>query len=134
MINEDRVKGLCRLAIYDKNYGQKDRPMGRFFRKDYIMREMLKSFLSGSLLYILILVLWGMYRINAILNSLNTTDFLRMAVVIGLCYIAFMAIYLLITYLVHYVRYTEGRKRLKKYYGRIYVMEREEEKEEERQR
>lgn len=130
MINEEKVKQLYRLAEYDRKYGEKDRPMGRYFRKDYIIREMIKSFFAGTAVYILFLVLCVLNQANEILNSMNNTDFLRMAVVIGLCYVAFLAVYLLITYLVYYVRYTNGRKRLKKYYERLYRINRSEEKKE----
>lgn len=122
MINMEKVKKLYQLAAYDSAQEKKDRPMGRFFRNDYLARELLGSFFLGTFAYILLLVLLGMYQANEILESINTMDFLQAAIVIGLCYVAFLAVYLLITYIVYYVRYTNARKRLKKYYGRLYVL------------
>lgn len=124
MINEEKVKNLFQLALYDKIEEKKDRQMGRYFRKDYIRKEMIKSFFTGTIVYILFLVMWGMNQVNSLLDSLNTMDFLQIAIVLGLCYIAYLAVYLLVTYLVYHIRFSRGRKRLKRYYGRLRLLDR----------
>lgn len=124
MINEEKVKHLYQLALYDQSEEKRNRQTGRFFRKDYIFKEIIKSFFSGTIVYILVLAMWGLYQGEALLDSVNTTDFLQIAVVIGLCYLAYMAVYLLVTYLIYHVRFTKRRRQLKRYYGRLRVLDR----------
>jgi hypothetical protein len=53
------------------------------------------------------------------LDSLNNVEWVQSLIDIGLLYVCFMALYLLVTYLVYHVRYRTGRKKLKKYYGHL---------------
>lgn len=117
MIKEERVKELFRAAVYERNEDKWSRQTGRYYKKDYVGKEMIKSFFAGTLVFILILVLWGLYSADSLLKALNTVDFVESAVTLVLSYVAFLAVYLLITFLVYQIRYIKGRKKLKAYYG-----------------
>jgi uncharacterized membrane protein YbhN (UPF0104 family) len=60
-----------------------------------------------------------MGTLETFLDSLNNVEWVQSLVDIGLLYICFMALYLFATYLVYYVRYRAGRRKLKKYYGHL---------------
>ena len=47
MINEERVKQMTQMAIYEEGKGRSDVPMTQYFRHDYIGKEMVKSILTG---------------------------------------------------------------------------------------
>lgn len=53
------------------------------------------------------------------MEQLNSMD-IRGTVVQGiLCYAVCMAVYLLLTYVIYYMRYTRGRQKVKKYYRHL---------------
>lgn len=116
MINEDRVKELYRVALYDSKRGRQTAQYERYYRRDYIRKELIKSVFCGTIVFALIVALWVMNQANSLLDKLNSMDFVEIGVVFGLVYVAFLAIYLLITYLVFQIRFRNGRKELKKYY------------------
>ena len=83
MINEERVRELYHVAKYDMTEGSKNSQMGHFYRSDYIWKELIKSFFTGTLSFVI------------------------------------MIIYFLVTYVLYYHRYTQGRRQLKELYEHV---------------
>lgn len=53
MLNQERICEMTRLAIFDKTDGEECRPMIQYFRNDYIAKELLKSFITGTIAFLL---------------------------------------------------------------------------------
>lgn len=115
MVNEERVKNLYKIALYEKNEEKYERQTGQYYKGDYVSKELIKSFFMGTLAYVLMLVLWAISSMEAFLESVNNLEIIRTTVMAVVLYIGFMAIYLFATYLVFRARYREGKLRLKEY-------------------
>lgn len=116
MLNQERVGEMTRLAIFDQQKGTKYKPMAQYFRKDYIAKELIKSILTGTAAFCLIVFLWGVYGAQDLIEQINTIDLKQLAVRAAMIYAGFMACYLGITYAVYYGRYTRGRHEIRRYY------------------
>lgn len=116
MINEEKVKEMYRVARYDSARTRKEAQCEHYYRKDYIRKELMKSVFSGTIVFMLVLLLWGMNQANSLLDQLNSMDFVEIGVVFALVYVAFLVLYLWVTYLVFQIRFRNGRKALKQYY------------------
>ncbi len=123
MINEDRVKELFHLDLFDEEEQEELRKAGKYFRNDFVVKEMLISFFAGTLIYLLVLALCILNVANSLLDQLNTMNYTQIAIYLGVSYVAFLALYLLVTYLVYTVRYTRDRRILKKYTGHLKKLE-----------
>lgn len=119
MINEERVKELYHMAVYDAHMDKADSQIGQYYMWDYIGKELVKSFFSGSIAYVLLVVLWGMSDLEGITAMINNLDIADLAVRVVVLYIGFLAVYLLATVLVYGLRYAYGRKRLRRYAARL---------------
>ena len=117
MINTERVKNLTKIALYEQTEEKQQRQTGLFYRSDYIGKELIKSFFTGSVAYAIMLILWAISSLDTFLNSINNLEIVKSAVLIVLLYVGFLAIYLFVTYLVYLSRYKTGRARLKEYVG-----------------
>ena len=115
MVNEDRVKQLYKLAIYEKNEEKKHREAGQYYRSDYIAKEVLKSFLSGSIAYVIMALLWMISNWDLVLYQINTLAIVDTVVVMAVVYVIFIVIYLLITVALYRLRYKESKKKLDAY-------------------
>ncbi len=116
MLNQERVCEMTRLAIFDQEEGRGCRPMIQYFRKDYIAKELLKSFITGTAAFFLFAGTLVLYRMEELLEQINSID-IRQTVIRGiLLYAVWMAVYLSVTYAVYYMRYTKGRQKVKQYY------------------
>lgn len=119
MVNQERVGEMTKLAIFDQNEGQECRPMIQYFRKDYIVKEMKKSFFTATIAFGLLAVIAVLYFVENLMEQISSSDIRQFAVNVISCYAAFLAAYFLITYIVYYMRYTKGRQKVKKYYQHL---------------
>lgn len=119
MISEDRVKELYHMAVYDAHKDRTDRQVGQYYMWDYISKELIKSFFTGTIAYVLMVALWCMSDLEGITSIINRLDFVDLGVRLLLLYIAFMALYLFATVVIYCLRYRSGRRRLKGYEGHM---------------
>ncbi len=115
MINEEKVRLMTKLAIYEENKGKNIIPLGDYYREDYIGIQMLKSFFAGTIGYVLILLLMVLYQLEYLLNQIVKLDVMAMVVSVLVVYVIFMAVYLGITYIICATRYKKAKKSLKAY-------------------
>lgn len=115
MVNEDRVKQLYKLAIYEQNEEKLHRQAGQYYRSDYIAKEVMKSIFTGTLAYVIMAVLWMMSNWSLVLHQINTLEIVDTLVVMLVFYIGFMIIYMFATVMVYYFRYKQSKKKLDAY-------------------
>ena len=107
MVNEQRLHSMIKIAKFDANDGKRCKPMIQYARKDYVALQLLKSFVVGTIAY----------SMDALMEQINKMDFVKAVTTLGLLYGIFMVIYLLATYIIFNMKYTYGRKKVKKYYA-----------------
>ena len=119
MINEERLQHRIRLSQFDENDGKSCKPMTQYARKDYVALQMLISFVTGTLSYALLFGLWALQSVDELFAWINTMEIQTLVMIFVLTYLAFLVFYLGVTYIVFHVKYTEGRKKVKKYYASL---------------
>lgn len=119
MVNEERLHHMIKMAMFDTDERKECKPMTQYARKDYVSLRMLGSFVSGTIGFALILVTWGIYSMNQLMENLNAMDIQELLTSVLVKYIVFMLAYMAITYFVYNRRYTKGRREVKKYYGNL---------------
>lgn len=115
MVNEERVKKLYKIAVYEQNEEKDHRQAGQFYRSDYIGKEVVKSFFSGSIAYVFMSALWVIANWNLVMHQINTLEIVDTLVVMVVIYILFLAGYIFITALIYYYRYKHSKERLDAY-------------------
>ena len=115
MINEDKVKELLYVARYDSEEDRFQKQMSSYYGWDFIWKEVLKSFFTGTLAFTGLTVLAVFTNAKQLLADINKIDFQSAGVMLGLIYIAFMLAYIMITIIVYAVRYKTGRKKARQY-------------------
>lgn len=119
MVNEERLRHMIKIARFDANDGKQCRPMIQYARKDYVSLRLLGSFVTGTFCYVLLIGLWALYSMTQLLEEINRMDIRGFLMSLLLSYVIFMLLYLGATYVIFHVKYTEGRRKVKKYYGSL---------------
>lgn len=119
MINEERVREMYQMAVFDEYKEKKCRQMGQYYKWDYVAKEMLKSFFSGTIAYMLLVVLWVLSDITAFTAYLNSPELIDLVIRVVILYVAFIAIYLIVTAIVYNIRYRQGHRQLRKYMNHL---------------
>jgi hypothetical protein len=117
MVNEQRLHSMIKIAKFDANDRKSCKPMIQYARKDYVALQLLKSFVIGTIAFFIMLGLWVLYSMETLMKQINNMDLIQSAITLGILYGVFMVIYLLATYIIFNVKYTYGRKKVKKYYA-----------------
>lgn len=129
MINEERVKQLYKVAMYEQKEEKLHRQIGKYYRSDFIGKEILKSIFAGTAAYIFMLVLMIVCQWEEYVSMLNKMDVGAMMPVL-IIYVLYMAVYLIATYKFYKSRYEENRRRLDEYEEELRVLNQMYEREE----
>lgn len=123
MLNEDKIKLMTGIAMFEKKEGKAIFPANRYFRSDYISSRMLRSFFSYTLCYVLCVLIWVLYSIERLLNAMNLDDVIQVAGFAAVLYAAGLIAYLIITFLVYRRRYEYARRGMKVYVAKLRRLE-----------
>ena len=130
MINEERLRPMVKMAMFDQNEGKACKPMIQYARTDYVSMQLLRSFVAGSIAFALLCAMWVLYDTAALMQMLNGAHIKTLIVDVAIRYAIFMVLYLLSTYVVYQIRYTRRRKMVKMYYKNLQDINRIYEREE----
>ena len=74
MLDEKRIRQMTKLAFFEKKEEKNALRIGRYFRSDYIGKELLKNFFLASIGYILVLAVAVLYHIEWLVDEIDTID------------------------------------------------------------
>ena len=115
MINEERVKELFQVALYDQCDDVMHDQVKSYFKSDYIGKEMIKSFFSGTFAFVFMIIIYVLYNSTSLIEQINSMDYAQVGTGVLILYIVFVVLYLFITMLVFTIRYNKAHIQLRKY-------------------
>ena len=119
MVNEERLRPMVKMAMFDKNDGAECKPMIEYAREDYVAMQLLGSFITGTIAYVILFAMWALCDIDRLLGMITADKLMNFIYSVGIRYIIFLGVYLILTYVVYHLRYSEGRKKVKKYFSSL---------------
>lgn len=117
MINEEKVKVMNKLAMYEQGEGRKYLPVSKYYRSDYIGLALIKNFFLVTIGYALILAGVAVYYGEYLLDNIHKMDLISMGIGIVAGYVAVLVVFSILTYIQYSVKYYCAKKSVKKYYG-----------------
>lgn len=124
MINEERVKEMYHMAVYDQSEDRQAKQISEYYRRDYIGKELLKSFFSGTIAFVLIAALFLFGVAEDVIDRLSSVNLVEAGAMLLVLYAAFEFLYLIVTVRIYRARYHNGRTELKKYYKHLKTVNR----------
>ncbi|MCR5415202.1 MAG: hypothetical protein K6E79_00215 [Pseudobutyrivibrio sp.] len=91
MINEERVRHMTAMAIFEKERGPEYQPMLRYSKKEYVALHGWGGFLSGTLFFAVIYIGIVLYLVSDVFENITTMYVL----LIGLVGLLFYAAYII---------------------------------------
>lgn len=120
MINENRVIAETRLAIYEAHGAAADDRINSYYKSDYVTGKVLVSFLCGTIAFLLIAAVYAFYHFEDVMLQIYNSDIAAMIASIITNYCIFIAIILVLTFLIASYRYNRAGDRLEAYYDELY--------------
>lgn len=124
MLNENKVKMMTKMAIYEKNEGKKPLRTSRYYKGDYVALAVLKSTIATTLAFVIIAVMVVLCNTESIIRQINSMDYAALGKKIAIYYVAFLVIYAVISGAYSAYQYDRSRSGIKRYAMRLNKLER----------
>ena len=115
MINKKRIQLMTKLADFEQQNGDMIYEAGTYYRSDYVSAQMLKNLFRITAAFLIGLGLWACYRLDWLLERLNTMDIMGIGIGILIAYGVTLAVFLGLTYLIFSLKYFQAEKELQTY-------------------
>lgn len=116
MINEEKVKIMTKIAMYEQGKGRKYLPVSKYYRNDYIGLALIKNFFLVTIGYIMAVAAVAVYFGEYLMENLHKMNLVSMGVYIIVGYVAALVGYSILTYIQYSVKYYKAKKSVKEYY------------------
>lgn len=123
MLNEDKIKLMANISMFENHQKKYISLVTRYFKSDYISRNLLRAFFGYTLCWALGFLLVILYRAEDIFASMDFAALQEQAVRYGKYYVAGLVCYLLIALIVGVRRYNRGLQEQKIYIAKLKRLE-----------
>lgn len=119
MINEKRVIAETRLAIYEAHGAVADDRINSYYKSDYVTGKMLVTFLCATVAFMLLVGIYAFYHFEDVMLQIYNESIVALIMTIVADYAVFVAILLILTFLIYSWRYNRAGERLDAYYDML---------------
>ena len=119
MINEKKVILMTKLASYEEKQGQKIRKIHSYYRGDYVVVQIFKSFLAVTIAFAIVFGLYILYDFDVFMQDIYKIDLLSFAKNILTYYLITLGAYAVITLIISTIKYYQVRRSLNVYYKNL---------------
>ena len=112
MLDERRVSLMTKLAIYEKHEENRDLVMARYYARDYVRFNVLKTWVASTVAYWSIIGGYVFLNFEKILSQISDMDYFAVMYKMLFGYAVFCAVYFLFASAVYNYRYMHAKKGL----------------------
>lgn len=116
MLNNNKVRLMTKLALYENKEGKEDIRLSKYYKTDYVRYQVIKSVICATIAYVLILALIFIYKSEYLIANAVDLDYKTIGTYILGIYIIVVALYGLGSTIGYSVKYDNSRKKLARYY------------------
>lgn len=129
MIDPKKIRLMTKLAIYEKQEGEEDISIGKYYRADYVRMNILKTILAVTFGYLLLVLMIVIYHSEFLLDKALVLNYSLLGKKLLGYYLFLLVVYIGAVGVGYTVLYTRSRERLAKYYKMLGKLKKIEEQE-----
>lgn len=115
MLNDKKIRLMSKLAAFEQKEEKDALRMMKYYKVDYLRYEILKSVVSVSLAYMIILAMIALYHLEYLVANATSLDYREYLTKIIGGYILLLIVYIFGTMLGHSIKYKQSRKKIRYY-------------------
>ena len=119
MISEEKLKIMTKMAIYEKNEGKDDFEIGKYYKKDYLTFNYIKTWICATIAYLGLWCLILVANMDTAVLTLGSFKFVLSVIAFILFYVLFVLVYEVLTYKIYSIKYYRAKKRLNEYMEQV---------------
>ena len=115
MLNEKKIKLMTKLAIFEDSDGKQDIKLSKYYKTDFMRLNLLKTIISVTLGYILILAMVVIYKAEYLISKAVQLDYKGIGIKVLGIYVMILTCYVFASIFAYSIKYNSSRKKLSKY-------------------
>lgn len=123
MIQQEKLKTMTQLALYEKKKKKQDISVYHYERQDYIHFKSLKTMIAATAAFLIIVGFVAAWNIEVIISHFDTYDYKKIGLAVLAAYLVFLFFYTKITAGRSQEQYNLVRPRIRRYYRNLKKME-----------
>ena len=131
MVSHQRLKTMIRLAEYEAGKGRRDLAIHKYYRRDYLAANVIRTFFLTTIGYGLLLFLIVAGNSEALFDNISRMDYGAGLFYLLLSYLSVLAITIVITIGICWARYSRASSSVRQYERALEDLERRYRKEKE---
>ena len=124
MLNENKIKMMTKMAIYEKNQGRRMIKTAKYYKGDYVALGVLKGTIATTIAYIIVFMMVIICNVEKIVANIDSIDYLQIGKTAVLYYVIALIVFSVISGIVCAYQYEKSRGGLKTYFSRLNKLER----------
>ncbi len=110
MLNEDKIKLMTELSLYEKKRKKSVFAAESYFKNDYISKYLLLGFFKYTVSFLLLILLYFVFRFDVLMGIIRINEVVMLIVNTVIAYVVGLPVYEIITYFVWAGKYDHSRK------------------------
>jgi len=123
MLNEEKIKAMNRLALYEKKEGRKYLPISKYYRSDYVGQALIRNLFLVTIGYLLLMALVAMYNTDFLMENIHKMDIRKLGMYLLIGYGIVLGAYTFLTFVLYNVKYYLAKRSVRKYYEQLTKVE-----------
>lgn len=115
MLNEERVKHMVKLALYESGSGAEELKASSYFKKDYINFNMWCTIMWITVAYMFFVLLLGITYMQTLVESMSISKISLILIALILVYLAILVIYIILARKLYRKKHAKAYHRVKKF-------------------
>ncbi len=115
MVNGEKVILMTKLATYEQSLGREDLDKGKYFKSDYVKYNCLKTLVSTTILFLIVVAAYVYYNLDTIMEKFATMDYIGILRKGIICYLITCLVFMAFAWVLYSYRYMKAKPKLIKY-------------------
>ncbi len=124
VLDENKIKLMTKLSTYENKDGKEDIYLSKYYKTDYVRFQMLKSIVTVTIGYVLLLLMYLLYKMEFLIKNAVVLNYKLMGGYILGFYILIVAVYAIGSAIAYSIKYDSSRKKLARYFRLLKRLER----------
>lgn len=115
MLNERKIRLMTKLAVFEEKEGKEDIKLVKYYKNDFVRYQLIKTMLSVTLGYALILIMIAFYKIEFLITKMIELDYIAIGKTVLGVYVILLTVYVLISLIGYSLKFESSRKKINQY-------------------
>ncbi|SHJ49611.1 hypothetical protein [Parasporobacterium paucivorans] len=115
MLNEEKIKLMTKLALYEQKKGSAAFRANKYYRADFVTLHVIASAIAATISFLLLLLIWVIVKVDYLMQNLTNLNIVSMGVKAAVIFVILLIFYMVLSYYLFTKKYVDIKSELISY-------------------